>query len=395
MLFTVSTVKDSLANLTGYVERNLAAGADHLFVFLDAPDPEVEAYLTTHPQVSHTVTDATYWTPERPSSLNARQVTNANLAMQLLAGLEGSHWLFHIDADEVLQIDRDRLEQLGPEVRVVRLAPLEAVSQMRWGGEVSHFKKMLPRPQINDLVARGLIPAPEEGEPANGSYFRGHVQGKIGVRPSLDLRMQLHRVVYAVNAESDGDEVLPAYDAPWLEHLHFESHSGEEFVRKWMAHLGAGEVRFRPRRGRLRGRIESIVADSTLDAAGRRDALTVLYREQIEDDFEALRDLGVLVEPVRADRRPRALDPAIASDLHALWQLLLTSDKRFANPQLPERTPVAGFEGLQAEADPQVRPPLERALTAGRASASARGVGYPAPGPGGKGLLGRLRGRRG
>ena len=37
LVFCVSTVKDTLANLQRYVDGNLAGGADHLVVFLDAP----------------------------------------------------------------------------------------------------------------------------------------------------------------------------------------------------------------------------------------------------------------------------------------------------------------------------------------------------------------------
>ncbi|HNJ77798.1 MAG TPA: glycosyltransferase family 2 protein, partial [Marmoricola sp.] len=97
MIFTVSTVKDSLANVAAFCQRNLGSGADHLFIFLDGPDAEVEAYLAAHPQVTMVVTDSAYWTPSRPQSLNVRQVTNANLAMHALAALPGEHWLFHID----------------------------------------------------------------------------------------------------------------------------------------------------------------------------------------------------------------------------------------------------------------------------------------------------------
>lgn len=42
LVCTVSTVKDTLHNVEAFVGRNLAAGVDHMFVFLDAPDPETQ-----------------------------------------------------------------------------------------------------------------------------------------------------------------------------------------------------------------------------------------------------------------------------------------------------------------------------------------------------------------
>lgn len=394
MIFTVSTVKDTLANVRAYVERNLAGGADHLLLFLDAPDPEVEAFLADQPHVTHVVTDAAYWTPDRPESLNARQVTNANLAMALLAGFEWAEWVFHIDADESLQIDPERMAQEVPAGRnVVRIAPLEAVSQMRWDGEVSHFKPMLPRERIDELVAAGVIEAPDADEPDNATWFRGHVQGKIGVRPDLDTRMQLHRAV------RQGDEtVQQAFGRPWLTHRHYESHDGEEFVRKWLAHLSAGQVRFRPRRGRLQEQIRAVVDDTSLDEAGRREALTAIYRREIEDDLPRLLELGVLVEPTVGSHQPAAFPDGGREQLERLLGLLRTADKRAFNPQLAEPWPVDEFGRLRAGLadDDPLAPVLDRAIERAHASAQARGVVRPASraGAGKPGRLSRLLGRR-
>ena len=41
MIFTVSTVKDSLDNVRSFCQRNLSSGADHLIIFLDEPDAEI------------------------------------------------------------------------------------------------------------------------------------------------------------------------------------------------------------------------------------------------------------------------------------------------------------------------------------------------------------------
>lgn len=388
MIFTASTVKDSPENIAAFCRRNLGSGADHLFIFLDEADPEVESVLAAQPHVTHVVTDAAYWKSKRPSSLNVRQVTNANLAMHALAALPGEHWLFHIDADEVVQIDREQFDLLDPQVRVARLAPLEAVSQLSWPGEVTHFKKMLSRKQIDELVTAGVIPAPEPDEPRNATYFRGHVQGKVGVRPNLDIRMQLHRAVFT--ATDGSDEVIDPFDAPWLNQLHYESHSGEEFVRKWMAHLGAGEVRFRARRSRLSDEIKAVVNDADLDETGRQARLHTIYHEQIEDNLPELERRGLLVEPIPETHTPQALCVADQEVLDSVFALLVGSDKRFANPQESQTWPQDGFADLlPAAPSDAVRRGLQRAIDAAEASQSARGLERDIPQRGG--LLGRFR----
>jgi hypothetical protein len=309
--------------------------------------------------------------------------------MAALAGFDWADWLFHIDADECLHLDRKRLlGEVPPDRSVVRLAPLEAVSQMRWDGEVSHFKRMLTREQIDDLVGRGLIEAPDGDEPANATYFRGHVQGKVGVRPGLDLRMQLHRVVV-----QGADDVLPAFSASWLEHLHYESHSGEEFVRKWLAHLDAGHVRFRPRRQRLMDEIAKVVADAGLSAEGRRGELTRIYHEQIEDDLPALLELGLLVEPRPADHRPEDFPPGQRALLEAVLDRFRTADKRYLNPQVTDLWPVDLVERLAAqEPDPAVAATLGSAVQRARKAERDRGLSRQPEQPSG-GLLSRWKRR--
>lgn len=367
MILTVSTVKDTVANLELFCRRNLDAGADHLLVFLDAPDPAVEGFLGAHPQVTHVVTDSSYWTPKRPPSLNTRQLVNANLANALLAGFGWAQWLFHIDADESLQIDRARLlaEISDP---LVRINPLEAVSQLSWPGEVTDFKPLLERRQIERLVQRGLIPAPEDDEALNATWFSGHVKGKLGARPDLGVRLELHHGF----AYGESEE-LPAASRPWLEHRHYESHSGEEFVRKWMAHLDAGPIRLRPRRRRLMERIAAIVEDRSLDDAGRRDAFTALYRAEVEDDLPALRQLGVLVRPVNGEHLPEQIPDEDRSTFATLLALLAEADKRAFNPKA-EAQPIGLVRALRSglsDGDP-VAVVLDRALSRAAESAAAR-----------------------
>ena len=63
----MTTLKDSAANVEKWVRRNLAGGIDHMIVFVDGPQPEVEALLDAHPDVSAVHAD-TEWYADAPSS---------------------------------------------------------------------------------------------------------------------------------------------------------------------------------------------------------------------------------------------------------------------------------------------------------------------------------------
>jgi len=52
LVCTVTTLWDTLPNVKNFVGRNLAAGVDHMFVFLDAPAPAVREYLSQVDEVT-------------------------------------------------------------------------------------------------------------------------------------------------------------------------------------------------------------------------------------------------------------------------------------------------------------------------------------------------------
>ena len=176
MLFTASTVKDSAANLRRFVTGNLAGGIDHLVVFVDAPeatDPAALEVLESHPSVTCVRTGEEWWQGDRPGQLNTRQRINANLTKAVLSRVPGAEWVFHIDADEIAQVDRAALASAPADARVVRLAPLEAVSQRAWAADptrvqaaarqgrpdpAAHARRDRPRAQ------RRLLPRPRRRE---------------------------------------------------------------------------------------------------------------------------------------------------------------------------------------------------------------------------------------
>ena len=311
MLFTVSTVKESVAGLERFVARNLAGGVDHVFLFVDDFDPAVTATLDRHPHVTAIATGPNWWHGKRPRQLNARQRINANVAKAVLTAVaDPDDWLFHIDGDEALQVDRAALAALPSDVSVVRAPPLEAVSRKKWpGGKVTHFKRMLEPDELVLLQVLGVVE-----EPTNGHYFHGHCEGKSGLRPTLDRWITLHSVHDAdqqqVPSTSDGVATL----------LHYESWSGEEFVRKWLNILSSGtKVSFRPVREPTAVALRTLVSRD-LPEKKLREYLLRIFERTTEDDFETLRDLGFLeqVDPLAGTHRPQPLTPARDAEIRAM-----------------------------------------------------------------------------
>ena len=300
MLITASTVKDTLPNMQRFVRGNLACGVDHMVVFLDAAGAEgqgeVREWLEQEPHVTAVRTGKEWWLGDRPAQLNVRQRINVNLLKHLLSGFDWAEWLFHIDGDEIVQIDRSLLDTVPAAVPAVRLAPLEAVSQMHWDGDPTWFKTLLEDDDLALLHTLGVV---EKAN--NGAYFHGHVDGKSGIRPRADGWLTLHKAV------DDDREELEVFRHEALTVLHYESYSGEDFVRKWIAMVGSGpSPNFRPARGSTAAGLYALI-NKGLDEERTRAYLIKLFERTTEDDLETLRDLGMLVE---ADPRDGTHSPA-------------------------------------------------------------------------------------
>jgi hypothetical protein len=313
MLFTASTVKDTAAGLQEFVARNLAGGVDHVFLFVDDFDAEVTAELNAHPHVTAIATGPSWWHGKRPKQLNARQRINANVAKVMLAPFPWAEWLFHIDGDECLLLDRQVLAALPPEVANVRANPLEAVSRKKWPGrKVTHFKRMLETEELTLLQVLGLIE-----QPLNGYYFHGHCEGKAGLRPRMGRWLTLHDVHDAAQ------QVVPAGDegkGDFARLLHYESWSGEEFVRKWVNILGSGsKVSFRPAREPTAVALRALIGRD-LTEKKLRAYLMRIFERTTEDDFETLLDLGLLeeIDPLAGTHTPEPLGAERRAQLDAL-----------------------------------------------------------------------------
>lgn len=322
MLLTVTTVKDSPANVRRFVAGNLAGGVDHLVVLLDDPgapgQEEIAAELAAHPHVTCLAGDREWWAGDRPKSLNARQRITANLVAAAAARLGWVDWLVHLDGDEVADLDRAALDALPATVRAVRLAVLESVSELGATEPPTLFKRLLQPEELNLLHVLGVIQ-----EPTNQAYFHGHVMGKSAIRPAAGLRLTLHHAV-----DEQGREVEP-YVGPGLSVLHYDAWSGEEFIRKWTAMLGAGPVRYRPDRGTTASALRTLVG-LDLPPAVARDYLTRIYARTTADDVATLADLGLLVtvDPTAGRHRPTPLTDVRRQELADALTRAAAHDKR-------------------------------------------------------------------
>ena len=345
MLFTASTVKDTLPHVQRFVQCSLAGGVDHMFVLLDAAraegQAEVRLWLESQPHVTCIVTGKDWWAGDRPAQLNVRQRINVNVLKQVLSGFEWAEWLFHVDGDEVVQVDRGVLDAVPTAVPAVRLAPLEAVSRMHWEHDPTWFKTLLGGDDLALLQALGVI-----DQPTNGTYFHGHPFGKCGIRPQATGWLTLHR---AVDADR---EPLQTFRHEALRLLHYESYSGEDFVRKWSAMVASGPTTsLRSARGNTAGALRALIGKN-LGEERARAYLMKLFARTTEDDFETLRDLGLLVEvdPRRGGHSPRAFPDGGRDAMLGALDALRDEPKRPFHPPQPaeiERSrPVRGVRSL-------------------------------------------------
>jgi hypothetical protein len=328
VIISATTVKDSRENVEKFVRRNLLGGIDHLVLFLDAPLPDVEDLLEGHPDVTFVRAHGDWWGEMTPGGLNSRQINNASLASQLVVGFPWAEWMFMLDGDEVAHLDLGVLARLAPSVRAVRLLPMEAASRLHPDSDPTLFKRRLDKDELHLLHVLGLIK-----EPKLRSYFRGHMSGKPGVRPTAEHALGVHHVVHTGTRDR-----LTGITDPGLRLLHYESHNGEEFVRKWMALLSSGvDVRQHKKRAPLAGSITALLALG-LPEDETAAFLERLFERVALDDIETLSRLKLLVEvdPDAGSRRPRPPEGEV-QQLRELLVRAYDAPKRVFRPRSHDR----------------------------------------------------------
>jgi hypothetical protein len=355
VICTVSTVKDSPGNVALFVGRNLAAGVDHMFVFLDDAQPEAEEMLASNPFVTLIAAYGPYWGTWRPPGLNTRQTINANLARVLLAPLGWAQWLFHIDSDECLDIDKDLLTALDPSIGSVQLQVMEAVSTAD-GGSPDVFKRLLAPPDLHLLRLLGVIDRAQ-----NQALFNGYTIGKAGIRPGLDRQLHIHRA-----KDLDG-ELLESFEHPSLRVLHYDSVSLEEFRRKWDAHHGAAlAATYGAKKDEIRSAVSSLIENDRLDEERKAHYMARLYARTMQDDVSTLDDLGLLerLAPERHAHHPEPLGEEERRRLATLLPMLTRAHKDHFRLRRTEKDPARLLGKLAVKLrrrrDPALAADLER-----------------------------------
>jgi hypothetical protein len=214
----VCTTNAPLLDVARFVAHHIDIGAAHVYLYLDAPNPDASAFLQSHPKVSLTVCDAAYWKSEgknRPDAHQLRQTYNATRALRLARNQVD--WLGHIDTDEFILSTKKLsgvLKSVPDDMAGVRLFPAEALAASAPGELPSHFKlrttaEGVPPSAVNDIY------------PTFGTYLRGgflsHLAGKVFARTGLnDVRLAIHRL------RVKGEDVLNTFDLEntYVGHLH-------------------------------------------------------------------------------------------------------------------------------------------------------------------------------
>ncbi|MCL2543981.1 MAG: glycosyltransferase family 2 protein [Nocardioidaceae bacterium] len=323
-IVTATTLRDTPDNVDRFVRRTLGSGVDHAIVFLDADQPKVRAALEANPHVTVVRTGKDYWLGDRPSVVLDRQMANASVAAAALAEVPSVRWVFNIDGDEVLDIDRAALARI--ETDAVRLGTLEAVAKRKWRrSEPEMFKRVPSSNELHALSALKLIDAPEIS-----AFFRGHSLGKVGVRPGADVRFRLHTAyrLPEVEIEETVQEDMHL--------LHLESWCLADFVSRWQGYR-ADRPKHRPHRDERLGAAYSLIdGDTSIGAAERDKRLGELFDRLVADDRAVLKRFDLQVRVRRREVAPRPLDRSDVAALEAALARIGAESKEGYRPTVLE-----------------------------------------------------------
>jgi Glycosyl transferase family 2 len=319
-IVAVSTVKADPDQVERYLRRNLGAGVDHMLVFLDDANPPVRELLEAHPHVTVVRTGPKYWNGARPPRVSDRLRINMNLANAVLATIPSVAWLVSIDSDEAVCIDAEALR--SSDARAVVLSVLEAVSKRTWpDDEPTLFKSRPTYGELAALAAMGIII-----EPDLAYYFRGHQEGKPAVRPDLRVRVRVH------SAHDEAGTGL-ARPAPDMHVLHYESHSLDDFVRRWKDYAAAtAHLRTHRDDRKLTGiALHTLHHHDNLTKRQRDRLIKHLFDREVADDVRTLRAMGLAGPAPTRQYQPRQLPPTHVDQIERLVEALLPADKAVFN----------------------------------------------------------------
>ncbi|MBE1290946.1 MAG: glycosyltransferase family 2 protein [Rhodobacteraceae bacterium] len=191
----VATIKASAIDILNFVAHHLELGATHVWIYLDAANPEAKAQLKPHPQLTVVRTGDNYWQKTRgkkPPMHQPRQSFNVRHAYNRAKKVD---WLLHIDVDEFLWPDRSITEQLAElpeECLVARVRPAEAMASED-KTDVIHFKSFIADSTLRKRIVAEIYP---NFAPYLNNGFVSHVAGKMFLRTGQkDMAIKIHNVM--------------------------------------------------------------------------------------------------------------------------------------------------------------------------------------------------------
>lgn len=276
----VATIKAEARAILDFAAYHVDAGAHRLFLYLDAPCPEVMPYLDAHTKIRVKLCDAAYWERDhgyRPKKHQVRQALNATRAYQRQS--TGLDWLIHMDVDEFLTGPvSEALARLPVTSHAGRVRSVEALA----GAEDAFKRNLIHRKNHRDIIAR-LYP---EFGPFLKMGFISHHLGKSFVRPGLD------GVTFSIHSArtSDGGRV-EASDLPDLDLCHFHAADWDSWYGHYRYRLAKGSYRpdLNPMFSRDQGGMTLHELLSAIEAKDGEPGLRRFF-EEICTDSPSMRD---------------------------------------------------------------------------------------------------------
>ncbi len=243
-----ATILAPAAEILHFAAYHLEAGAQRLYLYLDAENETAFTALKAHPKIRVTTCDAAWWEKrgkERPKKHQVRQTVNATHAYQRRAEVD---WLIHMDVDEFLVSDRgigSILSAMPATTPVARARPMEALS-----GEACAFKGFIAPGPARARITSDLYPT--FGAHVNGGFL-SHLAGKVFVRTGLeDVRVQIHNA-FQNDSELKGAD-LDQVDIA-LAHCHAKTWDDWHAAYQYRLTKGSYRAALGPNKPRDQGRL--------------------------------------------------------------------------------------------------------------------------------------------
>ncbi len=271
----VTTTNAEQQKVLEFAAWHLELGADRLFIYLDAPDPETQGVLNAHPKIRAIHTDAAWWEKRnrRPVKHQVRQCANARHANNQKPDVD---WLAHIDVDEFLIPDQtvaEVLANLPKDAFCARVRPIEALAPAERDPEnPRYFKTFHLDPKLRQAATDRSFP--KWSEHLSGGFL-SHVAGKLFFRTGhKGLDIKIHNVI------RDDVQNPGMVELSQITLAHFHADSWDHFIQAYRFRLERGSYRADLKPQVKRDRSMSLHdLFQTIEADGGEAALRQFYED--------------------------------------------------------------------------------------------------------------------